>query len=200
MNFKYIRQLAEERRIILGSSSPRRIRLLTEIGVEFEQVTPLTDEGLKPAEMPYDYAKRLAEEKALEVSLRSNGKVVIGADTVVLLGKEVLGKPENDDDAFRILSTLSGKKHEVCTALALVENGRILSSGYEITEVYFNKLDSDRIREYIATGEPKDKAGAYGIQGIGAFLVDRIKGNLDNVIGFPCTLLERLAREAFELL
>ena len=200
MNFRYIRQLAEKRPVILGSSSPRRFRLLTDTGIDFHQVTPLTDENLKPDEAPYAYAKRLAEEKALEVSAQHDGQLVIGADTVVLLEGEVLGKPDDDDDAFRILTTLSGKKHEVCTALALVESSRLLSSGYEITEVFFNSLEETRIRDYIATGEPNDKAGAYGIQGIGAFLVDRINGNLDNVIGFPCTLLETLAREAIDLL
>jgi len=200
MNFRYIRQLADKQTVILGSSSPRRFRLLTDTGIEFEQVTPVTDERLKPGEAPYDYSKRLAEEKAIEVSLKSDGKIVIGADTVVLLEGEVLGKPDDEDDAFEILSTLSGKQHEVCTALAFVVNGRIMSSGYEVTKVYFNSLDKERIRAYIATGEPMDKAGAYGIQGIGAFLVDRINGNLDNVIGLPCTLLERLARETLELL
>ncbi|MDD3731721.1 MAG: Maf family protein [candidate division Zixibacteria bacterium] len=201
MNFKYIRQLADRRSIILGSGSPRRYALLKETGISFNQKTPSTEENIKPGEHPYQYARRLAEEKAVAVSrLVRPDEIVIGADTVVLIDKEILGKPADEDEAFQTLMYLSGKKHEVCTALALAEKGQVLASAYEITEVYFNFLSPEKIKEYISTGEPMDKAGAYGIQGIGAFLVDRIKGNLDNVIGFPCNLLERLAGETIDKL
>ena len=201
MNFKYLLQLAEKRSIVLGSSSPRRYRLLKESGVAFTKVVPHTEEIRGENEPPERYALRLAEEKALEIAAQSEPEaIVIGADTVVSLGEQILEKPADEADAFRILSFLSGKRHEVCTALALAAGSRILASGYEVTEVFFNELNDEQIKDYIASGEPRDKAGAYGIQGIGAFLVDRIKGNLDNVIGFPCILLDRLAGETMNKL
>jgi len=201
MNFKYLPQLADKRSIVLGSSSPRRYRLLRESGVVFTQVVPHTDETRGENEPPERYALRLAKEKALEIAAQSKPEaIVIGADTVVSLGDKILEKPVDEADAFRILSFLSGKRHEVCTALALAAGSGVLSSGYEVTEVFFNELNDEQIKNYIASGEPRDKAGAYGIQGIGAFLVDRIKGNLDNVIGFPCELLDRLAGETINKL
>ncbi|MBN1212939.1 MAG: septum formation protein Maf [candidate division Zixibacteria bacterium] len=201
MNFKYLLQLAEKRSIILGSSSPRRYRLLKESGVAFTQVIPHTEETRLENEPPCRYTLRLAEEKALEVAGQAgDDTIVIGADTVVSIGNEILEKPSDKADAHRILSYLSGKQHEVCTALALTAEGRVVASGYEITEVFFNEVTGEQIENYIASGEPMDKAGAYGIQGMGAFLVDRIKGNLDNVIGFPCHLLDRLAGETLNKL
>jgi len=139
----------------------------------------------------------MAEQKALNVSRQAGSDaIVLGCDTVVVMKDQVLHKPQNEREAFETLMTLSGKEHVVCTALALVSGGSVLASGYELTQVFFNVASDRQIREYIATGEPMDKAGAYGIQGMGAFLVDRIEGRLDNVIGFPRTLLERLADEA----
>jgi septum formation protein len=164
-------------------------------------MTPHNNEIRLEKESPRQYALRLAEEKALEVAgLVEPDTIVIGADTVVSTGDKILEKPTDEADAFRILSYLAGRQHEVCTALALASGNRILASGYEITEVFFNDVTEEQIKEYIASGEPMDKAGAYGIQGMGAFLVDRIKGNLDNVIGFPCNLLERLAGEVLDKL
>lgn len=179
---------------MLGSGSPRRLQLLAETGIQFSQVVSNLEESLLPNEQPYHYALRLAEDKALAVSKSAvQEAIVIGCDTIVVLDGQVLEKPECTEEAFRMLSLLSGKRHVVCSALAFVGDNEVLSSGYELTDVYFHQATSERIREYILTGEPMDKAGAYGIQGMGAFLVDRIEGSLDTVIGLPRTLLERLA-------
>ena len=200
MTFRYIHQLSAQQGLILGSSSPRRFRLLTRIGVDFQQMTPNVPEHILPDEEPCDYAQRLAIAKATEVGARiTDGRVVIGCDTIVVLNNRIVEKPADKDEAFEMLSSLSGAMHVVCSALALCERGNILSKGYETTEVFFRSVTADQIREYIATGEPMDKAGAYGIQGKGAFLVDRIRGNLDNVIGLPCLLLDALARDVLQL-
>ncbi|UCG63287.1 MAG: septum formation protein Maf [Candidatus Zixiibacteriota bacterium] len=191
--------MAREYEIILGSSSPRRLKLLTETGVPFKQIIPDLEEDQLPNEPPYDYAERLARDKALLISGRlSDRQLVIGCDTVVVLAGTVLGKPMDEHDAYRILSSLAGKRHTVCTALAAADSSGILASGYELTEVFFNAVSERQLKEYIASGEPMDKAGAYGIQGMGAFLVDSIEGNLDTVIGFPRELLESLAQRIME--
>ncbi len=201
MKFKYLTELAAKYELVLGSRSPRRVRLLHEIGIPFTQIIPDLEETREPGEEPYAFATRLAEDKAKLVGQETNShQVVIGSDTIVLLGDQLLGKPESADNAFEILWTLAGKKHVVCTALALYARGKILASGYELTDVYFNEVKPEQVWEYIATGEPMDKAGAYGIQAEGAFLVDRISGNLDNVIGLPRHLLEDLARRTLEQL
>jgi septum formation protein len=119
--------------------------------------------------------------------------VVLGCDTIVVLDDEVLGKPRSPEEAVRMLTRLSGRRHIVCSAVALgIAEGEIFD-GYELTEVYFRPIDERDIRDYVATGEPLDKAGAYGIQDRGVFLVDRVVGNIDNVIGLPLTLVDELA-------
>lgn len=196
MKFENIRQLAQDYKLILASGSPRRFDLLTELGISFERVIPQIDEDHNGQEAPYDYAERLACEKAVSVSENEEANaIVIGCDTVVVLNGQILAKPTDKDDAFRILSLLSGKNHVVCTAAALSSGKTVLKSGYELTEVFFNKVSSEAVKDYISTGESMDKAGAYGIQGMGAFLVDRIEGNLDNVIGLPRILLDDFAGE-----
>ncbi|MCP4684967.1 MAG: septum formation protein Maf [bacterium] len=194
MKYSDLHQLAGQRDLVLGSSSPRRARLLTELGLEFRKVVPRITEAVLPDEKPCACALRLAEEKAIAVSLQlEDREIVLGGDTIVVLDEAILGKPRDQEDAFRTLSLLAGQKHYVCTALALADHEGLICSGTEQTEVVFNKVGPEQIREYIASGEPMDKAGAYGIQGMGAFLVDSIEGNLDNVIGLPRTLLNRLA-------
>ncbi len=199
MTYRYLTQLAEKYEIILGSGSPRRVALLKETGISFEQTIPDLEEQQLPGEKPYEYAERLAQDKALLIcrNLKDN-QIVISCDTIVVLEGEVLGKPTDEDDAFKILSMLAGKQHVVCTALALADRSGIMLSGYETTDVLFNHISPEQIKNYIATGEPMDKAGAYGIQGMGAFLVDSIDGNLDTVVGFPRRLLERLANKIVE--
>lgn len=196
MAYPNLRRLAEQRRIVLGSRSPRRVTLLGETGIRFDQIIPEVEECREPGEPPFDYALRLAIDKGRWIMPRlRTDQVALTCDTIVVLGDRVLEKPVNEDDALAILTALSGHRHVVCTAVALATEKEILISDWETTDVYFNTVTASQIREYIASGEPMDKAGAYGIQGMGAFLVDRIEGNLDTVIGLPRTLLERLAGE-----
>jgi septum formation protein len=191
-----LRQLAARYELILGSRSPRRVSLLEELRLPFTQIIPDLEEDRRLGEHPYDYARRLAEDKARLVGRNTTPQqIVLGCDTVVVMGDCVLGKPADTEEALRTLTALSGKKHVVCTALALARGETVLASGYELTTVVFNSVTAEQIRNYIATGEPMDKAGAYGIQGMGSFLVDSTEGNLDNVVGLPRTLLERLAGE-----
>lgn len=193
--------LARDRRLVLGSRSPRRVQLLAELGVVFRQAISEIDEAQQLGEDPFRYAVRLAEDKARDVArLCDPDEIVIGGDTIVVLEGIILGKPSNRDQAVKTLLKLSGKRHTVCTALALAHGTGVLCSGAEGTEVYFNRVTSEQIERYVDTGEPMDKAGAYGIQGMGAFLVDRIEGNLDNVMGLPRALLDSLAREAHRLI
>ncbi len=196
MKCEHLRQLARRRRVVLGSRSPRRVTILKELGIPFTQMISKLDESLRDGESPYRFAGRLAREKALSLSRQATDCLVLGCDTIVVYENRIWPKPVDPDDAFKILSCLSGRTHVVCTALALTEDQQVLADGYELTEVTFNRVTPKQIRTYIDTGEPMDKAGAYGIQGMGAFLVDSIRGNLDNVIGLPVTLLDRLARQA----
>jgi len=189
-------RLADHYPLVLGSASPRRCQLLREAGVPFRQEVSDIEEQLRPGEDPFEFARRVAEEKAIAVAAgcRAN-EIVLGGDTVVVLRGQVLGKPSDPSDAIRILELLSGQQHTVGTALALTLGDHLMASGIETTQVIFKPVSRDQIVKYVASGEPLDKAGAYGIQGMGAFLVDRIEGNLDNVIGLPLTLLNDLARE-----
>jgi septum formation protein len=190
-------QLVSRRPLVLGSGSPRRVRLLTDAGVTFRQVISHIDETRRTGEDPFDYAVRLARQKASDVARScERDEIVLGGDTVVVLNGEILDKPTNRPEAVATLQRLSGRRHTVATALALVGRSGDPISGIEKTEVFFNRVSLGRIEEYVDSGEPMDKAGAYGIQGMGAFLVDRIEGNLDNVVGLPFTLLNSLARDA----
>ncbi|RKX21737.1 MAG: septum formation protein Maf [Candidatus Zixiibacteriota bacterium] len=189
--------MANRRRFILGSGSPRRKKLLSEAGISFQQRLSIIEEIQREGEDPFAFALRMAQEKALGVAGRGDtGEVVLGGDTVVVLNGVIHGKPTSEQNAVDTLSRLSGQSHVVCTALALATGDKLLTSGHEMTTVVFNRVTPEQILSYIATGEPMDKAGAYGIQGMGGFLVDTIQGNLDNVIGLPGTLLETLAAEA----
>lgn len=201
MTYPNLERLARRRHVVLGSGSPRRLELLREIGIPFRQIIPDIHESIRPDELPYEFARRLAEEKSDVVAMQADDNdVVIGCDTIVVLEGRVLGKPVDEREAFDTLSELSGKMHVVCSAVAFSERGRLLASDYELTEVFFNSVTDKQIREYIATGEPMDKAGAYGIQGMGSFLVDSIAGNLDTVVGLPRALVERLAGEVLSFI
>lgn len=196
MKFKNLEQLAKTRKIILGSRSPRRVELLKETGIDFRQTISEFAEHNYDSGKPFEHARKLAEEKAILLAKTIEpGELVIGADTVVVLEDSAIGKPVDIRDAADILKRLSGKKHTVCTALAIADNKGIVASAYDLTDVYFNRITDHQIKEYVETNEPMDKAGAYGIQGMGGFLVDRIEGELDTVIGLPRLLLDRLAGE-----
>ncbi len=200
MTFDRIRQLAARFPLVLGSRSPRRVKLLAEMGITFEQMISTVDERQLADEGAFVYAERLAREKALWVGSRCEpGRIVLGCDTVVVLDGRIMDKPVSEQEALKTLLALSGNTHRVATALALVRGDEVLAAGHEKTTVVFNDVTRQQVEEYIQTGEPMDKAGAYGIQGMGAFLVDRIEGNLDNVIGLPRNLLDDLAGAALTI-
>lgn len=198
MTFKNLALLSQARKLILGSASPRRVELLKETGINFKQLISDVPEHDDHDGNPFFHARKLAEEKAVSVAKKAGpDEIVLGADTVVVLDNKIMGKPIDKKDAAKILLELSGKNHTVCTALAIADNNGLLISGFDLTDVYFNRVTEKQIEDYIDTGEPMDKAGAYGIQGMGGFLVDRIEGELDTVIGLPRLLLERLSGEVY---
>lgn len=180
-------------RVILASQSPRRTELLRQIGIAHEVRPADIDESYLPGEAPAAHAERLATEKAATIAAAEPMAVVIGADTIVVLDGEVLGKPRDRDDARRMLRRLGGRVHTVHTAVAVAAGGRTVS-GVESVEVSFRPLSDEQVEAYVATGEPADKAGAYGIQGFGATLVARIDGDYFAVMGLALgRLVELLA-------
>jgi len=183
-----------ECRVVLASASPRRRQLLELIGIEHDIQPANIDESVRPRETPARYAERLAREKASVVASRDPDRITIAADTTVVVNKKVLGKPENEEDARRMLSMLRGREHTVITAIA-VARGRKLRSAVEEVRVRFRRLHDDEINAYIATGEPMDKAGAYGIQGYGATIVECIEGDYFSVMGLPLAKLVDLLRD-----
>lgn len=174
-------------KIILASSSPRRRELLESVGVNFRVIKPTLDEDINPGESPENYTLRLSKEKALSVAGSCpKGTHVIGADTTVVIDGEILVKPENEADARSMLLKLSGKEHRVLTAFSIVRaSSEVLHSEVVETMVQVKNLAAQEIEGYIMTGEPMDKAGAYGIQGIGAFMINGISGSYTNVVGLP---------------
>jgi septum formation protein len=174
-------------RIILASSSPRRRELLRNLGFAFDVIQPSADETVSENETPEDFALRVSVEKAWSVSRSlGEGAVVIGADTIVVVDGEMLGKPEDPEEASSMLRKLSGKEHHVYTAFSIVRpKDEILHSEIVDTSVRVKTLAASEIEGYIKTGEPMDKAGAYGIQGIGSFMVRGIEGSYSNVVGLP---------------
>jgi len=180
--------------IILASQSPRRHELLTLAGIPFAARVPAIDERRLPDEAPAAYVARLAREKALAVAAASDDWV-LAADTTVALDEHVLEKPDGAEDAARMLRLLSGRTHEVLTGVCLRRGGRTWES-VEVTRVVFNSLSEEEILEYAASGEPRDKAGAYGIQGRASKFIPRIEGCYFNVVGLPVACVYRMLREA----
>lgn len=178
--------------VVLASSSPRRKELLGLLGIVPEIVRPDIEEVHRSGETPTEYVLRLAKDKARTV--KRDDALVIAADTTVSLKGQLLEKPTGVADAARMLTLLAGRDHQVHTALAVRYQGRE-ASAVESTRVWFRPLDEATIREYVATGEPMDKAGAYGIQGFGAVLVERIDGDYFTVMGLGLTRLVALWRE-----
>lgn len=183
-----------ECRVVLASASPRRRQLLDLIGIRHEVRPAGIDETMRPREAPRRHAERLAREKATKIATRDPDLITIGADTVVVINRKVLGKPRDVAEAIHMLSELSGREHTVITAVA-VARGRKLRSAIEEVRVKFRRLRSDEIEAYVATGEPMDKAGAYGIQGYGATIVECIDGDYFAVMGLPLTRLTSLMRD-----
>lgn len=181
--------------IVLASASPRRTQLLTLLAVAHQVDPAHVDERPLPGESPRATATRLARLKATEVARRHPGREVLAADTVVVLEGEALGKPVDEGDAAAMLRRLSGREHLVITAVALARDGTVWERCDE-TRVRFACLSDETIAGYVATGEPLDKAGAYGLQGYGSVLVERIEGDCFGVVGLPLRLVVELLAEA----
>ena len=181
--------------IILASQSPRRRELLERMGLPFRTITPDIDEHMERELPPGELVAAISAEKAGAVAAQAGpDAVVIAADTVVALDGAVLGKPADELDAFKMLSALSGVRHQVYTGVTVCRGGE-KQTAHEVTDVTFRELSEEEIEHYIATGEPMDKAGAYGIQGYGALLIQGISGDYYNVMGLPvCRLSGMLAR------
>ena len=185
----------KEPRIILASSSPRRADLLRSIGVEFEIVPSQVQERPHTGEAPADYITRLARAKVISIARKREQGLVIGADTIVVLDGKILGKPVDEADAARMLRSLSGRWHAVMTGVALYDVAtRQEVADYDKTLVRFGQLNEPEIDWYVKSGEPMDKAGAYGIQGLAGLFVEEVAGNYFNVVGLPLPLVYRLAR------
>lgn len=178
--------------LILASSSPRRAKLLKDAGLDFIVVPSHLEEFVDEKYKPHELVLELAKQKALSVAAKYPEDVIIGADTIVVFEDQVLGKPRDEEDAYRMLRLLSNDRHVVYTAVALVKGGQVKSFVSE-SEVWMKNLSDLEIRNYIKTGEPMDKAGAYAIQGEGGNLVDHYKGDFFTIVGLPLKeLLEQL--------
>ncbi len=180
--------------IVLASASPRRRELLERLGWHFD-VVPADVEELKiPGEVPSAMVMRLARLKGESVAASYPESLVISSDTTVALGSEIFGKPKDDDDALRMLRALSGHTHSVYTGLAIFWRGRSLCS-CDCTQVTFRELSPQSLKSYTATGEPRGKAGAYAIQGLGGLMIQSIHGDYSTVVGLPLCLLGRMMEE-----
>jgi septum formation protein len=181
--------------LVLASASPRRQELLRNAGIPFEdQPTQIAEDPL-PGESAQECAERLAREKALAVARLRSQDVVLGADTVVVVDGQILGKPVDRADAARMLRMLSRREHQVITGVCLVVSGQ-WSVASETTVVTMSEISENEIADYVATGEPMDKAGAYAIQGIASRWIPRIDGDYSNVVGLPVALVWRMLRRA----
>lgn len=187
--------------IVLASASPRRAELLRAAGIEFEVMPAHIDETAHAAESPEAYVRRVADSKARAIAGRVNDRIILAADTTVVIDDQMLAKPEDDEDAKRMLRMLSGRTHEVLTAVAVcrgpegsapLRTGRLIE--IERTQVEFAPLTEFEIDWYVATGEPRDKAGAYAIQGYASRFITRIDGSYSNVVGLPIALVYEMLK------
>jgi septum formation protein len=183
-------------RLVLASASPRRAEILTSLGIPFTVLpTDIPEEPL-PGETAEAAAVRLASEKAAKAAALAPEAWVLAADTLVFLDGIILGKPRDDREAAAMLRRLSGREHGVVTAVALLRNGAPGARLAEISRVRFAPLDEEELAWYVATGEPRDKAGAYGVQGLGARFIEEIRGSFTNVMGLPARAVYRLLRSS----
>ncbi|MEG1415288.1 MAG: Maf family protein [Clostridium sp.] len=188
----YTEKCGDNMNIILASASPRRKEIMNLYGLDYKVIPSNADEDID-IECPYEMVKALASKKAQSIAVDNKDDLVIGADTIVYLDGKILGKPSSEEDAFKILKSLSGKSHEVVTGVSLIcKNKNISISDYEVTKVYFKCLTDEEIQFYIDSKEPLDKAGSYGIQGIGSVFVEKIEGCYFNVVGLPVNKLYNL--------
>ena len=182
-------------RLILASASARRAELLSSAGFSFRVIAAEIDETPRPGETATDYALRVAAEKAETVRARADGSPILAADTVVVVGEEMLGKPRDHDDAVRMLQLLSGTVHLVHTGVVLAA-GHAASSELCTTRVHVRQLSSKDIAWYVGSGEPVGKAGAYAIQGRAARFIDWIEGSWSNVVGLPIATVDSMLKRA----
>jgi septum formation protein len=185
-------------RLILASASPRRSELLRIMGLDFDTMPGNIDETFRPEETPREHVLRLSEEKAISVALSHPDAWVLGADTIVVVAGELLGKPGSPTEATRMLEKLSGREHEVITGFSIVRRDRQVRV-LEVVEssVLFREIAADEMAWYTGTGEPYDKAGAYAVQGMGGCFVREIRGSCTNVVGLPlCEVVEALKQVA----
>jgi septum formation protein len=178
--------------LILASQSPRRSEILRQAGIAFAIRPARVDESIRPGEAPEEYVKRVAQEKAAAIDADA-ADIVLGADTVVVIDGEILGKPRDAADAIRMLESLAGREHQVLTGISL-RRGEESLSDCAVTRVWFTPLARREIEEYVATGEPMDKAGAYAIQGLASKFIQRIDGSYANVVGLPIELVSKNLR------
>jgi septum formation protein len=175
--------------LVLASQSPRRAAILRQAGIPFTVRAAEIDETPRDGEKPEDYVRRLAEEKALAVECRP-GDTILGADTTVVIGGQMLAKPADAADARRMLALLSGRRHEVLTGIS-IRHGTEVVRDWAATEVWFVPMTGREIDDYVASGEPMDKAGAYAIQGLAAKFIEKVEGCFFNVMGLPIALVYR---------
>ena len=186
--------------IILASKSPRRREILENTKVRFSVKESQIDEIIKVNESPKETVMRLAYEKALEVANSNKDSLVIGADTIVVINEQILGKPKNEEEAYNMIKLLSGKTHYVITGFALINlslNKKVIDC--EVSQVTFKELSKECIKDYINTKESLDKAGAYGIQGYGGLLVKNIQGDYFNIVGLPISKISDCLKDHFKI-
>lgn len=186
--------------IILASASPRRKEILENVNVKFTVVASNIDEVILDNEPPKELVMRLAFEKCMDVAKKNEDALVIGADTIVVMDDQILGKPKNEEDAYNMIELLSNKKHQVITGISLINlslDKKVID--YVVSEVTFKDLSKETIRDYINTKESLDKAGAYGIQGYGSLLVESISGDYFNIVGLPISRISDLLKENFNV-
>lgn len=186
--------------IILASASPRRKEILENVNLKFTVQSSHIEEVVLENEPPKDLVMRLAFEKCMDVAKKNPNALVIGADTIVALDNNILGKPKDEHHAYEMIKSLSNKKHEVITGISLINlslNKKV--TDYVVSEVTFKDLSEETIKDYIKTKESLDKAGAYGIQGYGALLVDSIKGDYFNIVGLPISKIGDLLKYNFNV-
>lgn len=186
--------------IILASASPRRKEILENTKIKFRIIKSDIDEEILEDESPCQVAMRLAMEKSMDIATKNTSSLVIGADTIVVLDDTILGKPKDEEDAINMLRKLSNKEHQVITGISLINldaNKKIID--YVVSNVKFKDLTEEDIKDYIRTKESLDKAGAYGIQGYGALLVEKIEGDYFNIVGLPISKISDLLKVHFNI-
>ena len=179
-------------RIVLASASPRRAELLRAAGIDFDVQPAHVDETIAPGESPVEYVSRVAEAKARLRQEWNTQRIVLAADTAVVVDAHILGKPLDEADAKRMLRLLSGRKHEVLTAVSVFHPGQIVDTRVDVTTVEFAPLSDADVEWYVSSGEPMDKAGAYAVQGLASRFVTRIDGSYSNVVGLPIALVHQM--------